>query len=414
MVTRLTDVADRVAALLAGGEPEAARALVESVAARQPAAAELGRAAIALFDNDPEAAIDHARRALDRGAGGAGHQYLALGQLAAGNTAGAIAHARKAVEIEPTMRARSNLASVLLATDHADEAAPILREARAEHPFDADVLLNLGAAAAELGDYGEALVAYAQAFDRRPSDARPLDRLLEMFAAVGKWLGAAAALDLLRPGEAPPEVEVALAMVKVRVVQLIANGFPEREVDGDIDRTVAKLVANALARGPQTQLAVAHTLLEAGRETDGRALVEAADAHSARTPLDGPAAGELRYLQAHLAARDGNAPRSLALYALSLASNPRRIDACTHAIALLLEDGSRTALAQIPQWLERVPAADRPRDPNLALHEAMYLRRIDRAAQARVLAQRALELTGSDGPIAEVAQELLDELGAAT
>src|SRR6185436_8263209 len=105
-------------------------------------------------------------------------------------------------------------------------------------------------AAVALGDYGEAIVSYAQAFDRRPTDPRPLEQLLEMFAAVGKWLGAAAAIDLLRVGDAPPDVEVALALVQIRLVQRIANGFPEREVDRDVDRTVAKLVASALACGP--------------------------------------------------------------------------------------------------------------------------------------------------------------------
>jgi len=410
MTTRMTDLPDRVAELLAAGDPEAARALVEAAAAREPAAAALGRADIALFDDDPAAAIDHARRAIDLGAGGTGHQYLALGLLAAGDPAAAIAHARTGVDLDPTARARSGLASVLLATGHADEAARLLRAVRAEQPDDADALLNLGTASAALGDHGEAIVAYAEAFDRRPDDPRPLEQLLEMFAAVGKWLGAAAALDLVQLDEPPPEVEVALAMVRVRLVALIANGFPEREIDGDIDRTVATLVTGALARGPATQLAVAHTLLDVGRESDGRTLVAAATATSARTPLPAGAAAELHHLQAHLAARDGQPSRSLGLYAQSSASAPHRIEACTHAIAMLLDDGSAIAIGQIPQWLERVPPADRLRDPNLALHEAMYLMRIDRVAQAQLRLHHAVALTGGRGPIAELARKLLDQI----
>lgn len=410
VVTRMTELLDRVAELLAAGDPEAAQTLVESAAAREPAAAALGRADIALFDNDPAAAIDHARRALDLGAGGTGHQYLALGHLAAGDAAAAIAHARKAVDLEPSARARSGLASVLLATGQPGEAAQILRAVRAEQPTAADVLLNLGSASAAIGDHGEAIASFAEAFDRRPDDPRPLEQLLEMFATAGKWLGAAAALDLLRLGEPPPEVEVALAMVRVRLVALIANGFPERDVDDDIDRMIAKLVHSALARGPQTQLAVAHTLFDVGRESDGRTLVAAAAANSARAPLEAVETGELHYLQAHLAARDGDPSRSLALYAQSLSSDPHRIEACTHAIALLLEDGSAIAIGQIPQWLERVPAADRHRDPNLALHEAMYLMRIDRVAQAQLRLEHAVALTDGDGPIADLARKLLDQI----
>src|SRR5262249_20137910 len=155
---------------------------------------ELGRAAIALFESDPGAVIDCARRAIALGAGGIGHHYLALGHLAAADGAAAVAHARKAVDLEPSIRTRSGLASVLLATGDAASAAAIFRELQVEQPNDADVLLNLGTASAALGDYGEAIAAYAQAFDRRPSDPRPLGQLLELFAGVGKWLGAAAAL----------------------------------------------------------------------------------------------------------------------------------------------------------------------------------------------------------------------------
>src|SRR5262245_50115054 len=104
VVTRMTELSDRVAELLAVKDPEAARALVESATAREPAAAALGRADIALFDRDPAAAIDHARRAIDLGAGGTGHQYLALGHLAAGDDDAAVEHARTAVDLEPSPR----------------------------------------------------------------------------------------------------------------------------------------------------------------------------------------------------------------------------------------------------------------------------------------------------------------------
>lgn len=412
MVTRTPDLSDRVAALLAAGERQAARALVESAAPSQPADAELGRAAIALFDHHTDAVIDHARRAIELGAGGTGHQVIALGHLVADDAVAAIAHARKAVEIDPDARARRTLASVLLATGHAEEAAALLRELRAEQPDDADVLLNLGAASAELGAYGEAIVCYAQAYDLRPADTRPIKQLLEMFAAAGKWLGAAAALDLSRSGEPPPEVEVALDLVQVHLVERIASGFPDRDVDRDADRTIEKLVAGALARGPSTQLAVAQTLLDVDREVDARTLVAAAAERHARAPLDASALCDLRYLQACLAARDGNRALALTLYAQCIAGHARRTEVCTNAISLLLDDGSPGALAQIPSWIARVSPGDRQRDPGLAYVEAVYLSRTGRTAQARVRLEQVEDLTGGEGPVAALAAELLEQLGA--
>lgn len=407
----MLDVPDRVAALLAAGDRHAARALVEAVAASEPAGAELGRAAIALFDRDAQAVLEHARRAIDLGAVGPGHQYSALGHLAAEDADAAIEDARKAVELEPSARARSNLASVLLATGHPGDASPILQQLRVEQPSDADVLLNLGIAASQLGDLGEAIVCYSQAFDRRPTDTRPLEQLLEMFADVGKWLGAAAALQLSRSGQPPPEVEVALDMVQVRLVQLIANGVPRRAVDDDTDRTIERLVANALARGPETQLAVARTLLDLDREADARKLVDAIVERHARTPLASAAARALAmYLQGHLAARDGDRSRALELYAQSFANDARRIEACTAAISLLLEDGSADAFAAIPSWLERVPATDRQLDPGLVFNEAVFLARSERFGEARDRLERVLKLTDGDGPLAELASKLLGQL----
>jgi hypothetical protein len=95
---------------------------------------------------------------------------------------------------------------------------------------------------------------------------------------------------------------------------------------------------------------------------------------------------------------------------LRTAIDPRWIDACANAISLLLEDGSPTAFAAIPSWLERVPAADRQLDPGLAFNEAVFLARSHRPDQARAQLERVLELTQGDGPLAELADKLLAEL----
>src|SRR5262245_50986330 len=97
---------DRIAALLASGDADGAANLVRSLETKQPAAAELGRAAVALFERDAAAAKAHATRALGMGVGSLAQQYLAAAALMAGDQAAAIDHARKAVAIEATPRAR--------------------------------------------------------------------------------------------------------------------------------------------------------------------------------------------------------------------------------------------------------------------------------------------------------------------
>lgn len=86
----------------------------------------------------------------------------------------------------------------------------MLRQVVAEAPHDAEAQMNLATAASQTGDYGQAIESYSRAFDENPADIRPIQALLQMFAEVGKWLGAVAALELSRKGEPPPQVAVAL------------------------------------------------------------------------------------------------------------------------------------------------------------------------------------------------------------
>src|SRR5262245_36132374 len=107
MIEHLERDLDRVAALLASGDADGATAAARALEQRQPAAGELARAAMALFQRDAVAAKAHASRALAMGVGSLAQQYLAAAALLGGDHAAAVDHARKAVAIEATPRARA-------------------------------------------------------------------------------------------------------------------------------------------------------------------------------------------------------------------------------------------------------------------------------------------------------------------
>ncbi len=403
----MTDLADRVAQLLAANEPDAARQLIDSVSASEPAGAELGRAALALFRKDAPAAITHGARALELGAGVLAHHYLVMSHLMLGDTATAVEHARAAVALDASPRTRSMLGSVLLSAGRLDDAAAVLRQAVADDPTDAEALTNLASVAFQRADYGEAITSYARAFDLDPTDQRPIQNLVTMFAEIGRWLGAVAALELSRKGEPPPEVADALDLVMVRLVRLIATKYPEPTVDSDADHTVADLMANAMRRAPKTQLVVARTLIDLERHDDARALVHAIEQQPALGAVD---RGDLRYLQGLFAERDRDVTRALELYTQALAADAHRVDACVNAVSLLLQDGSSRALEIIGTLIERVPAIERARSAPLLFNEAVYLLRCDRPDEARARLAHLLEVTEGEDPMADLAKQALDEL----
>jgi tetratricopeptide (TPR) repeat protein len=397
----MDELVERVTRLLHDGDLQGAR---EAVGEAPPGPAAIGHAIIALHERDSDAALAYAERAIELGADAAGHQHAALAHLLAGGTDAALEHARRAVELQPSYQARSTYATVVLAAGQPAEAARLLRILSAERSDDTDVLLALGAAAAQVGDYGAAIASYARAFDRTPSDDRPIENLLHMFAHVGRWLGAAAALDLSRQGTPPPDVEVALDMVQVRLVRLIANGFPERALDADTDRTVDRLCANARGRSSETLLVVAQTLLELGRDAEAR---ESVAEVAARGDVAGAELGLLRFLEGVFAERSGDRAAALDRYAEALAADPLATDACTNAVSLLLETGR---LDEVPSWIAKVPAHAQRTSARLLFNESVYLARTQRKADAIARLERVLELTEQDDPIAELATQHLAAL----
>lgn len=403
----MIEFADRVAKLLAAGDGDAAAQLVASVAATNPAAHQVGRAALALHARDPHTALAHADQALALGAGAVAHQYAAMALLMAGDGAAAIDRARTAVALDGSVRNRSALGGVMLVAGRPADAAAVLRQVIAEHPRDVDALLNLATAASQSGDYGDAITYYAKAFDANPADQRPIRNLLTMFAEVGKWLGAMAALELSRTGEPPPEVAVTLDLVMVHLVRLVSDTFPPPGVADDADEAVRNLVANAAKRPAPTQLVAARTLVDMGRLAEAKQLLAKAQTQAAA----GAERGNARYLEGFFAEQDGDKPRAIACYVQAVDADPARADAAVNAISLLLEDGSPSALARIGALVAQVAPEERRGNVNLLFNEAIYLGRSGRIDDARTNLERIQKITGGDGRIAAMARQALAELG---
>jgi len=404
----MIEFADRVARLLAAGDTDAATQLVESVAQRDPAAHHIGRAALALHRRDPRTALQHTEQALAVGGGAVAHQYAAMALLMAGDGAAAIDQARKAIALDGSLRNRSALGGVMLVAGRPADAAAVLRQVIAESPKDVEALLNLATASSQTGDYGEAISYYAKAFDANPSDQRPIRNLITMFAEVGKWLGAIAALELSRKGEPPPDVAVTLDLVMVHLVRLVSDKFPQPGVADDADDAVKQLVADASKRPAATQLVAARTLVDMGRAAEAKRLVQQADTQASANAER----GNVRYLQGVFAEQDGDKARALACYTQAVDADAARVDGAVNAISLLLEDGSPSALAQIGNLVAKVPADERRANVNLLFNEAIYLGRSGRMDDARANLERIVKITGGEGRMAAMARKALDEIAA--
>lgn len=399
------DVMDRVAKLLAAGDIGEATKLVESLA-QNPALYEVGRAALAMQRRDALTATKHTERAIGLGAGALAHSYHAMASIMTGDTETAVDHARKAVGLEPSLRNRTSLGGVLLAVGRPDDAAAVLKQVVAENPRDADALLNLATASAQLQDYGEAITCYARAFDVDPTDQRPIQNMLHMFAEIGKWMGAIAALELSRKGEPPPDVAVALDLAMVHLVRLLAVKYPKRGEADDADEAVTNLITHAQQRGPATQLVAARTLVDFGRHDDAKQLMQ----RLAKIQLADADRANLAYLDGYYAEQARDAKAAIGHYERALAADPKRSDAAVNAVSLLLEDGSPEALARIDAVLAKVDAEAKRLSVNLLFNEAIYFTRAGRTAEARADLERMLQITGGEGRMAMMAKKALEDL----
>lgn len=391
---------DQIGQLLAANDPDGAAALVASATG---AAQELGRAQLALSRQDLDAGTRHARRALDLGVGAPGHHFLAIAKLLGGDPDGAVDEARKAVGLDNSPRSRSSLGGILLGAGRYTDALAVLRQVASETPDDPDVHLNLGNAAAKTGDYAEAVAHYARAFQMRPTDQRPIQNLMGMYAELGRWLGAMAALDMSRQGSAqPPDIAVTLDLVNLHIVRLVSGGkYPPAGLTNDGDEAVRNLIGHAADRSVAQQIVVARTLLDFDRDEDAKLLVGKIDRNKA-TPAD---RASLLYLDALFAQDSGKA---FELYLDALDTDPTRVDAAVNAISLLIDLNSAAALENIPKVLEKVAPAQRA-NPDLLYNEAIYLVRTNRPDEARTKLEKIVKHHGS-GPQGERARQALADL----
>jgi tetratricopeptide (TPR) repeat protein len=423
----MTELADRLAAL-ATRDPDAARAAVDALTA--PGDRALGEAVLAIYRNDPDAARHHAERARELGAGAPAAHYLAAAHAMRGDPERAIESARAAVVLDASPRSRASLGSLLLAGGHAEEAATVLRGVIADDPGHRDAHMNLATAAFQLADYGTAMAGYARAFELDPTDRAPIHNLMQMFAEIGKWLGAVAALELTREGTPPPGVglalDLALDLANVELVELIASKFPRAAVHAGADQTVARLVAQATGRPPAMQLVIARALIDIDRHAEAGKLVHAlarrgepaiardrgepAMAKDRGEPLGAVDRGNLHHVEGLIAEHDRNPVRAIDRYVRALAADPSRVEAGVRASSLLLADASPEALGRIAALLDSVAPAERAMHPGLVFNEAIYLLRSDRAAEARTRLLQLLQLTGGEGSIAALARKALAEL----
>jgi tetratricopeptide (TPR) repeat protein len=398
----MRDLLERIQRLLATGELDAAIALCSAQLPTAPAAHELGMAMIALFRGDGAKLHDHATRALELGAGVDACKYLAISHILRGDGEAAIEVAHKAVAIEDTPATRAELGTILLAASRPYDALSVLRQAVFERPSDHEARLHLAAASVQIGDHTEAISHYARAFVAAPGDHRPIRSLIAMFADLGKWLGAGAAVQLARTESAPPAEALVLDLVFVHVGRLISGTYPEPGVNQMADHAIESLATTCKALGPAVQLVVAHTFVELGRLDAARRVVDEVEP----TTDDERAA---RYIvEGALAEAAGDHPRAIDRYVDAQGASAERTDASIKAIALLLRDPSPAARQQIAELLARIPAERRAVDAELMVQEAAYLIDAGQLDAARALVQRVTRMTRGAGPIAERARQLLE------
>jgi tetratricopeptide (TPR) repeat protein len=400
----MTSIVDQVAALLAAGDHEAAQRLVESAA--RPVDQELGRARLALARGDKAAGAAHARRALEHGGGAAAHHLLAAAALLSGNPDTAIAEARRAIGLDSSPASRASLGSILLAAGRFADCAAVLRQVVVEAPDDADAALNLGTALAKTGDYGDAIVYHARAFTQRPDDPRPIQNLMAMFAEIGRWLGALAALELSRQGEPPPDVAMTLDLVNLHIVRMVAGQkFPPPGMSEDADAAVKNLVAHAAAGPAAPRLIAARTLIDLDRVKEAAQITASID-RATLAPAD---RASLLYLDGYFAEQRRETISALQLYLQALDADPERVDAAINATSLLLEEPGTAPIPRVEEILGRV-APSRRSDPHFLYTEASVHARAGRAAEARARLEQIVHASGGEGPHAIRAREALAEL----
>ncbi len=266
-------------------------------------------------------------------------------------------------------------------TDQLAARANELRTQLTARPEDARVSAELAYVIAQLGDYASALDHDARAWASCPNDPTPILHMIGILVDSGKWLGAMVAFEIVREG-VPPDTAFALDLAATQVFRQIGGMFPPRGSRPEADVLIDRLVASCRTRPDALQLAVARTLIDIGRLSDGAALI-------ARLGSETAEAGSLAhvcFLRGVLCERAADDMGAVSNYEQSLALAVRP-DAAINLISILLEVPGAEATTRLGEVLALL-GADMRDLPLVRYYEAMYLRRAGHQDSAVALLSR--------------------------
>jgi Flp pilus assembly protein TadD len=251
---------------------------------------------------------------------------------------------------------------------------------------------RLAVAAAREGDFATAIDHDARAFASEPGDPAPIHHLIAMLLDCGKWIGAMAAIELVKERPVTPEVELALDLAACEVMRKIAGTFPPAGMREDTDAIIERLVSGN--HDLATRLAIARMLVDLNRVAEARRILAATEPE---TPED---RGNAAFLRGVLCEREGDLANARVMYELALAIDAHRGDAAINLVSMLLRDGDTASISALLDGLDPKVRAM----PELRFNEAMYLRRIGRVDAARAILS---EVATPHSEIGRIAKQVL-------
>ena len=334
----------QLSALFSLGDEAAASALIDSYRELDPACYEVGLAAAALRRRDAQECRLHAELAqkLDPDDPLPLH-YLSAAAALDGDPTAAEQYARRAVERGGSTKSRLMLANLLISVGKVADAEELLRKILRREPNHSEALLGLGVVRGRLGDHGEAIRLLAQSFELRPEDATPIQALIDLFANMGRVVGAIASLRAVQEQKPPEMLRSTLDLVQLELSRMLAEQYPARSVIPGADEVVDSLLRTSSSRPARVRLRVAATMTEIGRLSEAGSLLSSL----ARQSLSSEERGQLLFLRGQLAEREERPGDALFDYVAAVEVDRQRGDAYCNALAMLLLRGEAADLDEI-------------------------------------------------------------------
>src|SRR6185295_2820299 len=205
----MQDLIERLERLFAAGDAAQAAALIGSHEASDPARHALGLAALAAHDNDAARCAQHAARA------------LAL----APDEPSVLHHvARAAVARGGGVRSLGLLGNLELGAGKLPAAEATYRRMLELEPGNVQALNGLGACRYKQQDLDDAVIWFARAYDRDPTDPAPIRSLMNMYGDAGRVLGAIALANLTRGRHRDDESGLALDLMVLHLNHVLMGG----------------------------------------------------------------------------------------------------------------------------------------------------------------------------------------------